>query len=68
MKKIAVSNDSKKVIMNHTLALDLVNCTKVHIQYVTVQHMRMKIEEFKDANLKAHFVNLTALAGLTFLK
>lgn len=68
MKKILGSQENKKTISNFSHALDIVKTTEVHIKFMAYKLMCNKIKELKDENLKGHFVNMSILAGLHFVK
>ena len=63
-----VSSVPKLKLVNEVAALDTVEMAQIHMKYVTFKLMGESIAELKDPTLKAHFINLTALVGLTFLK
>ena len=42
--------------------------TQTHIRYMTYVMMTMKLHEFKDAKLRGHFVNLSVLMALRFIR
>ena len=68
MKKIQDSKDQKKTITNFTHALDIVKTSEIHIRYMAFKLMSVKLQELKDENLRAHFVNMSILGGLHFVK
>jgi hypothetical protein len=68
MKKLLNSKESKKTITNFSHALDMVKTTEVHIRYIAFNLFCKKIKELKDEKLRGHFVNMSILAGLHFLK
>ena len=48
MRKVLSSSEKMKVIVNKTMALDLVNLTKKHINYMTFICFKKSIKKLKD--------------------
>lgn len=67
-EQIMSSKKSVQEMTNHFVAIDLGQMANLHMKYVGFQLIAKRHVEFKDPNLRAHFENLSILAGLTFLR
>ena len=68
MKQYTDSTVPKTKLVNEIAAIDTVEMAQVHMKYVTLRLMSQGVAGLKDDTLRAHFVDLTTLVGLTFLK
>ena len=68
MEMLENSKASKKEVMNHLHAIEIVECALSHLKYYIFKKLYDSLYKFKDLNLRRHFTNMCCLSGLMFIQ